>query len=403
MKKTILSAALCLAVSLAFSQKKNVNAVKDEISGSKPNFTEAKKQIAEALENPETKDNPETWYVAGSLEDKIFSSENNKILLKQEPNEPVMYEALIKSYADFLKVVDLEKIPNEKGKVSNKYTKQVKAVLKANHPYFVNAGAFYYGKQEYTKAYNAFDIYLEIPKLELFAGEKLTEDSIYNQIIFYAAYSASYSGDSTKSVQLLEELNAKNYEKEQVLTSLADEYRNMADTVKYMNALKEGSKAFPKNMYFIQSLINLYINMSQTDEALKYLDDAIKQDPTEPQYWRVKGDLYESDKKVDMALQAYEEALKINPEYPAAIGAIGRLYYNQGFDTQSKANEMSIKESQAEMEKAKEFYRKGLPYLEKAHKLDPTDRNFIMALYGAYYALGMPQMEEMEKLLNAGN
>ncbi|MCL1942599.1 MAG: tetratricopeptide repeat protein [Candidatus Azobacteroides sp.] len=370
------------------------------MANSKPNFTEAEKLMTEAKNDPETMDNPETWYVSGSLEDKIFSTENSKLLLKQTPDEPVMYEALIKSYGDFLKTIDLEKIPNEKGKVNNKFTKQVKSILKVDHPYYVNAGAYYYDKRAYDKAYEAFNIYLDIPKMDIFKGEKLVEDSTYNQIMFYAAYSAGYAGDSINAVKLLEILKDKDYEKEQVYASLSDEYRDMKDTVKFMNILKEGSQLFPKNLYFIQSLINLCINSGQIPEAMIYLDDAIKQDPTEPQYWRVKGDLYEADKNFDKALDAYQESLKINPEYTAAIGSIGRLYYNQGFDIQSKANEKSIRESQAEMEKAKDFYKKALPYLEKAHQADPTERQYILALYGVYYALNMPQMDEMEKLLN---
>ncbi len=399
MKRIILSITLCLAVTLAFSQKKNVKAAKDEIDASKPNFTEAKAQIKAAMTDPETKDNPETWYVGGCVDDKIFSTENNKILLKQKPNEKMMYEALVESYDYFTKAVDLEKIPNEKGKISDKYTKQIKSILKVNYPYYINAGAYFYKEKNYPEAYKAFNTYLEIPKTELFSGEKMGEDSTYHQIMFYAAFSAQSSGDTLRCIQLLEELKPTGYDQEIVYSALADEYKNAKDTVNFFNTLKEGSKLFPKNLFFIQNLINISLNTNRTDEVFQYLDEAIAQDPQEPQYWRIKGDLYESKKEIDKALNAYQEALKINPDYSSAIGAIGRLYYNQGFDIQSKANELDIRQSKIEVEKAKELYKKALPYLEKAHEMDKTDKQYIMALYGAYYALGDPRMEQMEKLL----
>lgn len=401
MKKLILVAILCPVVFTAFSQKKNVSAVKSEISGSKPNFEQARTLIKEALENPETKDNPETWYVAGGLEDKIFESENSKTILKQEPNGPVMYEALLNTYNYFLNVFELEKIPNEKGKTSNKFTKQAKSVLKANHLYYINAGYHYHELKTYDKAYEAFNTFLEIPQLEIFKGEKIVADSTYNLITLYASYCSSYIGNEKRTIQLLESLKEKNYEKESVYSSLADSYRNAGDTVQYVKTLKEASQMFPKNIKFTQGLINLYINNGQMDQALAYLDNAILQDPEDPQYWSVKGDLYEADKNFDKAMSAFEESLKIDPDYAPAVGAIGRLFYNKGFEIQTKANELSIQESRKEIEKVKELYRKALPYLEKARKLSPDEKQYIMALYSVYYRLDMQkEMEEMEKLLD---
>ena len=401
MKKLILSTALCLIVFAAFSQKKNVNAVKSEISASKPNFAQAQTLMAEALEDPETKDNPETWYVAGSLEDKIFTNENNKTILKQQPDSTVMYEALIKSYDLFLKVFDLEKIPNEKGKISDKFSKQVKSILKINHPDYVNGGVYYYANKNYDKAYTAFNTYLEIPQLDIFKKDKLAADNVYNQIALYASYSANYVGNSERAIQILESLKEKNYEKELVYSSLIDAYRDAKDSVRCMNTLLESAKQFPKNMYFIQNLINEYIKTGQREKAITYLDEAIAQEPGDPQYWSVKGDLYFADKNEEKALAAYKEALNVNPDYVPALGAIGSLYYNKGFELQTKANEMSIQQAKAEEGKIKELYAKALPYLEKAHKLSPDEKDYVRALYAVYYRLNMPQqMEEMEKLLD---
>ena len=401
MKKLILLAVVCLIAFTAFSQKKNVSTVKTEISGAKPDFKQAQTLIKEALDNPETKDDPETWYVAGNLEDKIFSNENSKQLLKQEVNEPLMYEALVKSYDYFRKVFELEKIPNEKGKINNKFSKQAKSILKVNQFQYIDAGVYYHQQQAYDKAYEAFNIFLEIPELDIFNGEKLAADSIYNQIALYASYCASYTGDEKTAIRLLESLKDKKYEQESVYSSLADSYRNVEDTVQYMNILKEGSLLFPKNIKFIQSLINHYINTGQMGEAMIHLDNAIAQEPGDPQYWRVKGELYEAEKNFDKALLALEESLKIDPEFPDAVGAIGRLYYNKGFELQTKANELSIQESKVEIEKVKELYRKALPHLEKARIIFPEEKQYIMALYSVYYRLDMPkEMNEMEKLLN---
>ena len=81
-----------------------------------------------ALENPETKDDAKTWYVAGFIEDQQFNAERAKQILGQQPNEPVMYEALYGILPYFQKAYELDQLPNEKGKVKPKYTKDIKSI-----------------------------------------------------------------------------------------------------------------------------------------------------------------------------------------------------------------------------------------------------------------------------------
>ena len=47
----------------------------------------------------------------------------------QQPNEPVMYEALYGILPYFRKAYELDQLPNEKGKVKPKYTKRYQKYL----------------------------------------------------------------------------------------------------------------------------------------------------------------------------------------------------------------------------------------------------------------------------------
>lgn len=136
-----------------FAQKKVVNEAQSIAKGSNADFGEARTLIKGALENPETKDDAKTWYVAGFIEDQQFNAERAKQILGQQPNEPVMYEALYGILPYFQKAYELDQLPNEKGKVKPKYTKDIKSILSANHVYLFNGGANYFVKQEYKKAY----------------------------------------------------------------------------------------------------------------------------------------------------------------------------------------------------------------------------------------------------------
>ena len=69
---------------------------------------------------------------------------------------------------------------------------------------------------------------------------------------------------------------------------------------------------------------------------------------------------------------------------------LGRVFYNQGVNKQGEANMINdSKQYQEELSKAKEFFKKALPYFEKAHQMKPDEREYMVALRGIYYNLNM--------------
>ena len=201
MKRVLLTVALCVAASASFAQKKVVSEAQSIAKGSNADFGEARTLIKGALENPETKDDAKTWYVAGFIEDQQFNAERAKQILGQQPNEPVMYEALYGILPYFQKAYELDQLPNEKGKVKPKYTKDIKSILSANHVYLFNGGAYYFDKQEYKKAYDFLNQYVEISELPMFEGTQTAEkDSTFMTVQFYAAAAASLAKDSRLSL-----------------------------------------------------------------------------------------------------------------------------------------------------------------------------------------------------------
>lgn len=68
MKKVLFSVVLLLAAGSAFAQEKAVKEAKSIANGTNPDFAKAEQLIQGALTNPETKDDPETWNVAGFIQ-----------------------------------------------------------------------------------------------------------------------------------------------------------------------------------------------------------------------------------------------------------------------------------------------------------------------------------------------
>ena len=407
MKRVLLTVALCVAASASFAQKKVVNEAQSIAKGSNADFGEAKTLIKGALENPETKDDAKTWYVAGFIEDQQFNAERAKQILGQQPNEPVMYEALYGILPYFQKAYELDQLPNEKGKVKPKYTKDIKSILSANHVYLFNGGAYYFDKQEYKKAYDFFNQYVEISELPMFAGTQTAEkDSTFMTVQFYAAAAASLAKDSRLAIAALERAKNTPYRQYDVYQYLCYEYgeaRTAQDSVMLEKTFEEGMQVFPDSAFFLNNLINTYIYSNRNEKALEMLNVAIQKNPNDANLYNVMGRVYETGlKDYANAEKNFQIALEKDPNLTDALSNIGRIYYNQGVNKLSEANMINdSKKYQEELGMAKDLFKKALPYYKKAHEAEPEKMDNMIALRGIYYNLNMgPELEAIEAEMN---
>ena len=407
MKRVLLTVALCVAASASFAQKKVVNEAQSIAKGSNADFGEARTLIKGALENPETKDDAKTWYVAGFIEDQQFNAERAKQILGQQPNEPVMYEALYGILPYFQKAYELDQLPNEKGKVKPKYTKDIKSILSANHVYLFNGGAYYFDKQEYKKAYDFFNQYVEISELPMFAGTQTAEkDSTIMTVQFYAAAAASLAKDSRLAIAALERAKNTPYRQYDVYQYLCYEYgeaRTAQDSVMLEKTFEEGMQVFPDSAFFLNNLINTYIYSNRNEKALEMLNVAIQKNPNDANLYNVMGRVYETGlKDYANAEKNFQIALEKDPNLTDALSNIGRIYYNQGVNKLSEANMINdSKKYQEELSMAKDLFKKALPYYKKAHEAEPEKMDNMIALRGIYYNLNMgPELEAIEAEMN---
>ena len=407
MKRVLLTVALCVAASASFAQKKVVSEAQSIAKGSNADFGEARTLIKGALENPETKDDAKTWYVAGFIEDQQFNTERAKQILGQQPNEPVMYEALYGILPYFQKAYELDQLPNEKGKVKPKYTKDIKSILSANHVYLFNGGAYYFDKQEYKKAYDFFNQYVEISELPMFEGTQTAEkDSTFMTVQFYAAAAASLAKDSRLAISALERAKNTPYRQYDVYQYLCYEYgeaRTAQDSVMLEKTFEEGMQVFPDSIFFLNNLINTYIYSNRNEKALELLNVAIQKTPDDATLYNVMGHVYENGvKNPAEAEKYYLLALEKDPNMTIALSNIGRVYYNQGVNKLSEANMINdSKKYQEELGMAKDLFKKALPYYKKAHEAEPEKMDNMIALRGIYYNLNMgPELEAIEAEMN---
>jgi len=399
MKQALLIIGLCLATTVAFAQKAAVSGAEKIAKDQRGNINEARNLIKGATSHADTKDDPKTWFIAGQVEDAQFNRENTKQLLGQKPDESLMYQGLENSLPLFLKAYELDQRPNAKGKVAPKYAKNIKGILSVNHAYYFNGGAYYFDENNYQKAYDFFEQYIEISNLPFFAGEKTgAKDENFQMVQFYSGIVASRLNNPELAIKAFVRAKDSPYRQYDVYNYLAYEYEQQKDSENLEKILEEGMKIFPDSSYFMLSLINNYVYSDRSDKAIDMLTTAITKNPTNSQLHLALGSVYEIGyEDTKKAEESYKKSLELDSENLMTLSYLGRIYYNQGIGI---LNEASIGDN-AEKEVANELFRKSLPYFEKAHQLDPNNFECMIGLRGIYYQLEMAkEYSEIEAKMN---
>ena len=405
MKKIILSLFLVISFTLSFAQKANVSKAKNKALMESPDFAGAREAIKLALNDSTTKNLAETWYVAGLIGNKENEALYQKALLKMPFDTLVKGKALMESYDYFVKAVKLDQLPDAKGKVKLRYSKDIKGYLKDYYTVQQNLiayGAYQFEKKNFEGAVKTFEAFLEIPKMPLMNNE-LKMDSTYNMITYYTAAAAANAKLHDKAISIYEALKDKKYETKSVYQSLYQEYLEKKDTANFVKTLKEGTDLFPADVWFLQNLINYYIFSGKTKEALDYLDKAIEREPNLAHYRYVKGNLDESLGNIDEALLAFDKAIELEPTMADAYAGKGRLYFNKAVKMSDAANK--IKDNRLyniESKKVDDAFRISLPFFKKAAELNPKEVEFKKTLKTLYYRLKMDaEFEAVKKEIDA--
>lgn len=381
-KVTLVLLVLMSALTFGCAQTSNVRGADRLSDGSKPNYPEARNLIQQAIENPETKDDPKTWYTAGLIEERAFTGENQKSLKGEPQDLPNMYKALLAMHEYYQKTYEIDHQPNDKGKVRPKFEKKISKAYEDNLLYYINAGGYYMEQKDFKNALKAFQAFRDIKRSPLFEGDKIAQpDSNSMMVDFFAIITAYQAGDKQHAIQYGEELKGNGYRQNEVYQILAQTYIEEGDTANYITTMREGLKLFPKEPYYSVNLINTYIVQNKYDEARAFLTQAIELNPENPQLYDVMGKLYEESNEEE-AIKWFSKALEVDPNYVESLCNIGRIYYN-------KAVEVSDKEEggmAAAQEKRKALLNKALPYLEKAYSINPEASYYLLG--NIYYALG---------------
>lgn len=404
-KMCLLGISLFTTVSM-FAQVSVVKEVEHELKASKPNFAQALKNIQPALSNPETANNVNTWYVAGKVAFGVFDEAFKKLTTGNELTSAEKKEAgnaYVDGYEYFIKALPLDSIPDAKGKVKPKKSKDILNTLKGGHGYLNYAASFLFDSQDFDNAYRALDLYVSAPALPALAKNPPVElpDTVRGQMYLAEAQALLLSNeakrDSMKCVRAIEVLDlmpATGYESENRYVFGLIAARSIGDKATKTRYAEEAYKKYgASNVQYIGELINDKLDQDDYQGALAYVDQAIAVVPTDnndilSQLYNIQGQIFDRTDDFVASRTSYEKALAYNPEFydakfHCAMSILGNV------DKMTSANDkLSNKDFKDDLLVAAQL-------LEEVYNHDEMTYSGIpYTLYSIYYNLGADYVDK---------
>ncbi len=403
MKKTIV--ALLYLVAMPFlvnGQQRLVNEVKKEISGltlTVDSYKNSLKKISKALENEETKDKAEPWWVAGKIHYSIYDKMMNNKAAGEKINSTEAGMALLDGYDKFMVALNKDSVAvrDKKGnQVIDKKTKAPKVKTKFSQDivgrivdhlvdYSAVAGDFYM-VSDWDNAYKAWDIYCKLAKSDWAKKRKKAEpDSVVAYNRFFQGLAAYQGKNYDKAVEQLSSARSLGYKKKALYDTWIDALIRQRDTIYLVSVAHEAHDMLGANdPRYVHILINHYLKTKNYKEANELLDEVIESDSLVADYYDLKGRLVEIEHGIDAAIPYYKKTVALNPDHPRGLFDLGNALYNK-----------AISGDDHRSTEAKTLYAEALPYLEKAYKIMPMNESLKNILSRIYYVLGSSKLDSL--------
>lgn len=317
------SLALCLAaIGSASAQKANVDQA-SKLAGKTDQLGNARNLIKQAMENAETKNEARTYFTAGKIEFDAFDKATTaKMINPDDPTakDDVMGEELLNGYKYFLQALPLDSLPDAKGNVKPKYSKEIVNKIVGHANDFFTAGANYFNAQMYyPQAYEAFTIYGDLPASGLMGkSAALIPEEQVATAFFNAGLSAYQGKEVEKSAEAFKKARNAGYDKDEAYiyeiacwqnVAQSDESRTKEAQDHIMEVAQAGHAKFGiAQPIFINNVVNALVVDGQVDEALSQLNAVIAENPDNAALYGLRGYVYDRAEKDDLSEADYRKA-----------------------------------------------------------------------------------------------
>ena len=385
----------CLIISLvASAQRRQLQEARIYLKSGK-NFDKAEKLMTDLLKDSANHSNKRIYDYWWQSVQKQYDQANERFYMKQKQDTAKFFSLVRQLFSIAFTLDSVDARPDKKGKVDIELRKTVARDMIGYMPNLFFGGAYLVRKNDFKKAYDYFETYIDCQRQPLFTGYDLSVEN--NPRMAEAAYWATYSGFRQKSPVLT--LRYRNLalrdssRRERTMQYVAESWRDLKDDSMYVATLTQGFMEFPKSVYFFPRLMDSYTRKRQTDKALETVEYALEADSLNVLFLYAKSNVLIQQEK-------YAESLKYSEKIIALNDSMAEAWFNAGTAYLNIALRM---DSQRHKKQIRKMYQKAMPYMEKYRQLAPEEKQkWAPALYRIYFNLNMgKQFDEIDRLLKS--
>ena len=320
--------------------------------------------------------------------------QTNQIMKKNDPiDENAMNEGAYNALLNAVECYKYDQLPNAKGKVAPKFGSNAARVWSARIQ-LVNAGQTAAQNNKADDVLKYWGAFLDTETDPLFASidakQKESEKEYIGQVALFAARYAYQAKDGARCEKYCDIAMKSEKEAKDALNLklyvLKDGLKTHADSLSYINKLKDLYAKDANNEVILDGLNSMYSSMRMQKEQEALLDEVLARNPNSFVALANRGMMFIQRNDADNAIKNLKKALDIKPDNVTVMVYLGACY-------NSKASALQDPNGR------KVVYKEAINVLDKAKELDPekSQANWGYTRYQAYYGYYGPTAAETKK------
>lgn len=379
-----------------YSRKALMKEVKASIKSG--NYSQADHQLNEAETTyPEALADAAVANTHMNVVHHLAEAENRKIFLGNKPDTSAFLSQILRVYQIGLRCDSLDRKPDNRQRIRPRYTQNIQERFAFYRNNLLNAGKYFYKKQQYHEALRHIEMFIHTEPMSLVT----VKDSDALRTTYSLAVFAAYGDSSNATVLRYLPYTASDTIHQSLLCQIASKaYMQTGDTLQAIHSLYDGWQADPNKEYFYLALIHYYTEHGQHLEALKIVDTQLQREPGNTDLWYIKGKSMKYLKQYDEALTSFNHALTLHPDDARFPSSMGEIYVIQAREISESNTAKAGTQTYVRLrQKQRRYYTLALPLLEKARTLDAANTTlWLNNLREVYYKLNKgKELKDLEK------
>ena len=267
-----------LLVVPGYAQRKQIGEARTILLRGK-DFAKAEKMMTDLLKDSVHRDNKRIYDVWLQAVEKQYAQLNEKMYIKQKVDTAQLFTLTQRLFTVGQRLDSLDMQPDKKGKVNLEYRKDNAQRLSGYRPNLFFGGAYYIRKQDFRKAFNFFESYIDCDRQPLFEGyDLLNTDPRMGEAAYWATYCGYRMNDPLLSLRYVDLARRDTARLENTLQYIAEAGQRLGNDSLYRAALWEGFCRDVKSPYFFPRLMDSYTSQGNYKMADKVVDEALQAD-----------------------------------------------------------------------------------------------------------------------------